>query len=51
MERTKREMLIKVPEVTLIFWIAKLGTTCFGEAFSDYVFFNDYIGRIKAILI
>ncbi len=44
-------MLIKVPEVTLIFWIAKLGTTCFGEAFSDYVFFNDYIGRIKAILM
>jgi uncharacterized membrane-anchored protein len=44
-------MLIKVPEVTLIFWIAKLATTCFGEAFSDYVFFNDYIGRIKAILM
>ena len=44
-------MLIKVPEVTLIFWIAKLGTTCFGEAFSDYIFFNDYIGRNKAILM
>ncbi len=44
-------MLIKVPEVTLIFWIAKLATTCFGEAFSDYIFFNDYIGRNKAILM
>jgi uncharacterized membrane-anchored protein len=44
-------MLLKVPEVTLAFWIAKLGTTCFGEAFSDYVFFNDYIGRTNAILM
>lgn len=51
MERAKREMLVKVPEVTLIFWIAKVATTCFGEAFSDYVFFNDYIGRVKAILM
>lgn len=51
MERTKREMLVKVPELTLIFWIAKLATTCFGEAFSDYVFFNDYIGRGRAILM
>jgi uncharacterized membrane-anchored protein len=44
-------MLVKVPELTLIFWIAKLSTTCFGEAFSDYIFFNDYIGRVKAILM
>jgi uncharacterized membrane-anchored protein len=44
-------MLMKVPEVTLIFWIAKVATTCFGEAFSDYIFFNDYIGRVKAILM
>ena len=46
-----REALIKVPEVTLVFWVAKLGTTAFGEAFSDYVFFNDYIGRNAAILM
>ena len=46
-----RETLVKVPEITLLFWIAKLGTTCFGEAFSDYVFFNDYIGRTAAILM
>jgi uncharacterized membrane-anchored protein len=51
MTGTKREMLVKVPEVTLIFWIAKLATTCFGEAFSDYIFFNDYIGRVRAILM
>jgi uncharacterized membrane-anchored protein len=44
-------MIIKVPEVALLFWIAKLATTCFGEAFSDYIFFNDYIGRTAAILM
>jgi uncharacterized membrane-anchored protein len=41
----------KVPEVTPVFWVAKLATTAFGEAFSDYVFFNDYIGRTAAILM
>jgi uncharacterized membrane-anchored protein len=46
-----RQTLVKVPEITLLFWIAKLCTTCFGEAFSDYVFFNDYIGRNLAILM
>ncbi|MGH3245400.1 MAG: COG4705 family protein [Trebonia sp.] len=46
-----RETLVKVPEITLLFWIAKLCTTCFGESFSDYVFFNDYIGRTAAILM
>jgi len=49
MELTKRHMLGKVPEITIMFWVAKLGTTAFGEAFSDYVFFNDYIGRVLAI--
>ncbi|MEY9836958.1 hypothetical protein [Streptacidiphilus sp. EB103A] len=46
----RTDLLVKVPEVTLIFWVAKLGTTAFGEALSDYVFFNDYIGRNVAIL-
>jgi uncharacterized membrane-anchored protein len=32
-----------------LFWIAKLCTTCFGEAFSDFIFFNDGIGRDRAI--
>jgi uncharacterized membrane-anchored protein len=41
----------KVPEITIIFWIAKLSTTAFGEAFSDYVFFNDYIGQHPAMLM
>jgi uncharacterized membrane-anchored protein len=48
---TTRNVLSKVPEVTLAFWIAKLATTAFGEAFSDFVFFNDYLGQHVAILL
>ncbi|KPI20265.1 protein of unknown function DUF347 [Actinobacteria bacterium OK074] len=44
-------MAMKVPEITLIFWTAKLCTTGFGESFSDYVFFNDYIGQHLAMLM
>src|SRR5882757_8475113 len=44
-------MAMKVPEITLIFWIAKLCTTGFGESFSDYVFFNDYIGQRAAMFM
>ena len=46
-----RQTLVKVPELVLLFWIAKVGTTCFGEAFSDFVFFNDasWITRDRAI--
>lgn len=51
MPTTQRNLLTKVPEVTLVFWAAKLATTAFGESFSDYVFFNDYIGRHAAILM
>src|ERR1700712_5123533 len=48
---TKHTFLNKVPEVTLAFWITKLATTAFGEAFSDFVFFNDYIGQHIAIVL
>ncbi|MFY9774603.1 MAG: hypothetical protein WAK28_08540, partial [Trebonia sp.] len=51
MSLLNRETQVKVPEVFLLFWIAKLCTTCFGEAFSDYIFFNDYLGRTTAILM
>jgi uncharacterized membrane-anchored protein len=46
-----RHTLVKVPELILLFWIAKVATTCFGEAFSDFVFFNDasWITRDRAI--
>lgn len=50
MENSK-DFFIKVPQITIIFWIAKLLTTAFGESLSDYIFFNDYIGQHKAILI
>lgn len=48
---SNRQTLVKVPELLLIFWVAKVGTTCFGEAFSDFVFFNDasWITRDRAI--
>ncbi|WP_121368242.1 hypothetical protein [Frondihabitans australicus] len=44
-------LLQKVPEITVSFWAAKLATTAFGEAFSDFVFFNDYLGQHLAILL
>src|SRR5258708_39549615 len=48
---SNRQTLVKVPELVLLFWIAKVATTCFGEAFSDFVFFNDasWITRDRAI--
>jgi uncharacterized membrane-anchored protein len=51
MTPSTRDLLVKVPQVTLLFWIAELATTAFGEAFSDYVFFNDYLGRHLAIVL
>lgn len=51
MNTRTRELAVKVPQVTLIFWVAKLATTMFGEAFSDFVFFNDYIGQHLAMLM
>ena len=51
MGQINRQTLVKVPELVLLFWIAKVATTCFGEAFSDFVFFNDasWITRDRAI--
>lgn len=34
---TRRELLVKVPEVTIYFWIIKLLTTALGESTSDYL--------------
>ena len=48
---TGNRMLMKVPEITIMFWVTKLATTAFGEAFSDFVFFNDYIGQHLAVLL
>jgi uncharacterized membrane-anchored protein len=37
MNQNKKNLLRKVPEITLIFWIAKLFTTAMGEATSDFL--------------
>ena len=34
---TDRSMLVKVPEITIGFWTAKLLTTAFGESASDFL--------------
>lgn len=51
MKESNQERLLKVPQITIVFWIAKLITTAFGEAFSDYLFFNDFIGEHRAMLM
>jgi uncharacterized membrane-anchored protein len=45
MDPSKRLLLRKVPEITLIFWIAKILTTAMGESTSDYLVFkiNPYL--------
>ncbi len=45
MLRNRTYALRKVPEITLIFWIAKLLTTAMGEATSDFLVFriNSYL--------
>jgi uncharacterized membrane-anchored protein len=46
------QALVKVPPaITLLFWIAKLATTAFGEAFSDFVFFNAALTQDIAMLM
>ncbi len=32
-----RKIVIKVPEITILFWIIKLLTTAMGEATSDFM--------------
>ncbi len=43
--RSDIQILSKVPEITLVFWISKLLTTAMGEATSDYLVshFNPYL--------
>lgn len=36
-EKVTTNLLTKVPEITLLFWIAKLLTTAMGEVFSDFL--------------
>lgn len=45
MSATRVQLLRKVPEVTILFWVIKLLTTAMGESLSDYLVFsyNPYI--------
>src|SRR6195256_5058345 len=46
-----REMLNKVPEVTLYFWIIKILCTTVGETASDYLVDNVGLGLTKTTFI
>ncbi|HZU14804.1 MAG TPA: hypothetical protein VFB58_18360 [Chloroflexota bacterium] len=45
---TTRRLLLKVPEITVYFWIIKLLTTAMGESTSDYLVFhiNPYVAVV-----
>ena len=45
-----QSMTNKVPEITLVFWIAKILTTGMGEVFSDFVFFNKAFMREHVLM-
>jgi uncharacterized membrane-anchored protein len=51
MGKNNHEMMLKVPQITIVFWIAKLLTTAFGEAFSDFIFFGRFFSENVTILI
>jgi uncharacterized membrane-anchored protein len=48
-----RAAIVKVPEVTVYFWIVKLLTTAMGEAFSDYMVndVNKYLGVLLGFVV
>jgi uncharacterized membrane-anchored protein len=48
-----RSGIVKVPEVTAYFWIAKLLTTAMGEAVSDYLVndVNKYLGVLLGFIV
>src|SRR6187200_1229114 len=48
---TRRQMLNKVPEVTVYFWIIKILCTTVGESFADYVNENLCFGLTNTTLL
>ena len=48
-----RAGVVKVPEVTLYFWVVKLLTTAMGEAISDYLVndWNKYLGVLLGFIV
>lgn len=53
MTLTARNMLRKVPEITVIFWVTKLLTTAMGEATSDFlvITINPYVAVLLGALV
>ncbi|MFF3466334.1 hypothetical protein ACFYXB_29050, partial [Streptomyces sp. NPDC002619] len=45
-----RQMLNKVPEVTIWFWIIKILCTTVGESFADWINMNLGVGLINTAL-
>jgi uncharacterized membrane-anchored protein len=45
--------VVKVPEVTVYFWVVKLATTAMGEAISDYLVndWNKYLGVLAGFIV
>src|SRR6266550_9093248 len=48
---TRRQMLNKVPEVTIYFWVIKILCTTVGETASDYLAGNLNLGLTKTTFI
>ena len=53
MDLPNKQLLRKVPEITLIFWVAKLLTTAMGESTSDYLVFriNPYLAVSMGFIV
>ena len=49
--RTARQMLNKVPEVTLYFWVIKIMATTVGETAADFLNFNLHMGLTKTSIL
>jgi uncharacterized membrane-anchored protein len=52
-QRALRTGVVKVPEVTIYFWIVKLLTTAMGEAISDFLVndWNKYLGVLLGFVV
>jgi uncharacterized membrane-anchored protein len=50
---TLRAAVVKVPEITIYFWIVKLLTTAMGESVSDFLVndFNKYLGVLVGFIL
>jgi uncharacterized membrane-anchored protein len=51
MDTSRRELLNKVPEVILYFWIIKILCTTFGETASDYLSDNLGLGLTRTTFV